>query len=244
HQGRLICLLDHCDLYLSLLRRWRFKLPWHIRFRGAWPASGGFIATGFHHGTGHWIFRAFRSAGRQSVALYAKRDRNDYRGLPVRYWYGSLRVSDVDCVSGRGGVFRPHIRGLFDALKDGVAVTALADIPPRLAPHGQRAVRVLDQDVTLPEGLVKLARSRDVPLVPFWTEFDFDRGTRTLVIGDPLDPADIDATLRRLAQMLDARIRATPAAWMFWTEWPQWIADAATGAAASAPEDSTAAQAL
>jgi lauroyl/myristoyl acyltransferase len=224
-EARLICLLDHCDLYLSLLRRWRLRLPWHIECRGAWPTQGGFIATGFHHGTGHWIFSTFRSVGRKSTALYAKRDRNDYRGVPVRYWYGGLRVRDVEYVSGRKGVFRPHIRGLLDALKEGVAVTALADIPPRLAPQGQRPVRLLGEDVTMPEGLVKMAKSRNVPLVPFWTEFDLNRGTRTLVIGDPIDPTDVDATLRTLAQMLDARIRATPAAWMFWTEWPQWIKD-------------------
>ncbi len=237
-QIRLVALLDHCDLYLSLLRR-SFRLPWHVGVKGAWPRDGAYVATGFHYGTGHFIFGTFRQAGQTSVALYAKRDRADYRGLPVRYWYGSLRIGDVERVSGRAGVFRPHIRKLLDALRDGVPVTALADIPPRLAEQGQRPVRMLDRDLTLPEGLVKLARSRGVPLVPFWTEFDLARGTRTLVIGEAIDSSDVEAALVTLADTLDARIRAFPAAWMFWAELPRWIEDArmlreAAGAAISA----------
>ncbi len=226
-QMRLIQLLDHCDLYLSLLRRFRPRRPWHVQCRGAWPASGAFIATGFHYGTGHWIFSTFRETGRQSVALYAQRERSHYAGLPIRYAYSGLRIGDVERLAGQPGVFRPHLRRLFEALHRGIAVTALADLPPRLATQGQRPVRLLDHDVSMPEGLVKLARSRQVPLVPFWTEFDFERGTRCLVIGAPIAPDDTDTCLQHLAQILDARIRATPAAWLFWLEWPQWIADSA-----------------
>jgi len=224
-QMRLVALLDHCDLYLSLLRR-SFRLPWHVRVEGEWPRDGAYVATGFHYGTGHFIFSTFRAAGQTSTALYAKRARADYRGAPVRYWYGGLRIGDVERVSGQPGVFRPHIRKLLDALRDGVPVTALADIPPRLAEQGQRPVRLLDRPMSLPEGLVKLARSRNVPLVPFWTEFDLDQGTRTLVIGEPIDSGDVDAALQILARILDERIRAFPAAWMFWAELPRWVEDA------------------
>lgn len=224
-QARLIILLDHCDLYLSLFRFWRKGRPWHVRCRGAWPATGGFIAVTFHYGNGYWIFSTFRDVGRQSGTLYARREPEQFRDLPLRYWYGSLRIREVERVAGRPGIFRPHLRKVFDVLREGVPVTALADLPPRLAPQGQRPVRLLDQAVTMPEGLIKLARSCSVPLVPFWTEFDLEKGIRTLVIGDALSPESSDIALQSLADILDTCIRAAPAGWMFWPEWPQWIAD-------------------
>ncbi len=223
---RLICLIDHADLYLALVRWHRSGPPWHVAIRGEWPREGGFINTGFHYGTGHWIFRSLARAGRESVALYAERSRDGFRTHPVRFWYGDLRIASVEKLGGTESVFRPHIRRALHAIESGKTATALIDVPPRLAAHGQKPVTLLDRPASLPHGLIKLARSCHVPLVPFWTEFDFEHGTRTLTIGEAIDPKDPDA-LQKFADILSRQIRRTPEAWYFWGELSRWIEDAA-----------------
>uniref|UniRef100_UPI002148BF11 hypothetical protein n=1 Tax=Tahibacter caeni TaxID=1453545 RepID=UPI002148BF11 len=124
------------------------------------------------------------------------------------------------------------------ALDEGAAVVSVLDMPPRMAPRGQRPVRLLDRDASFPDGTLELAKAAGVPVVPYWMEFDLDRGLRRFVIGEPLDPAD-PATLQKLADLLDRAIRLTPTAWFFWPEWPRWIADAAAAAEPAAPAEST-----
>jgi len=224
---RLVWLIDTCDLYLCLLHRARAWRPWHVQRVGEWPRDTAFIATGFHHGTGHWVFKTLAEAGRNSMLVSARWDKSDYTGLPLRYHYGRLRGGDVERLSGNPVAYRPGVKQMLsDALQRGDCVVGVIDMPPRLAPRGQRPVRLLDRDVSFPDGLLMLAQEAGVPLVPYWIEFDLDQCTRRFCIGAPLDPHDVDGTLQKLADVLDAQVRRTPAAWYFWPEWPQWLADA------------------
>ncbi|HOV58036.1 MAG TPA: hypothetical protein PLN91_09170 [Rhodanobacteraceae bacterium] len=233
---RLVWLLDTTDLYLSLRHRDRAWRPWHVQRVGEWPRGGAFIATGFHHGTGLWAFRSLAEAGRDSMLVSARWDRGDFAGLPLRYAYGRLRGAEVERLGANPVAFRPGARApLSAALARGACVVGVIDMPPRLAPRGQRPVRLLGQRASFPDGLLALAREAGVPLVPYWIEFDLVACTRRLCIGAPLDPHDVDGTLQALADILDAQIRRTPAAWTFWPEWPQWLTDAA---AIAAPEAS------
>ncbi|GMV27963.1 MAG: hypothetical protein AMXMBFR59_00880 [Rhodanobacteraceae bacterium] len=233
---RLNCLWDTADLYLSLLRRRQARLPWHVQQIGEWPRDSHFIAAGFHHGHGHWVFRTLARAGFDASLVSARWDRADYPGLPLRYWYGRLRGGDVQRLSGRPVVFRPGAKAqLARALDEGATVVSVLDMPPRMAPRGQQPVRLLGQDASFPDGTLELAKAAGVPVVPYWMEFDLERGMRRFVIGDPLDPAD-PATLQKLADLLDRAIRLTPTAWFFWPEWPRWIADAAAAAGAKAQD--------
>ncbi len=225
---RLTWLLDTCDAYLSLTRWRRSWWPRYVQQVGAWPTCGAFIATGFHHGTGLWVFRSLARAGRDSVLVAARWERADYRGLPLRYWYGRLRAWDVERISGQPIAFRPGVRDrLAAALASGTPVVGVIDMPPRLAPRGQRRVRLLDHDICFPDGLLVLARAAGVPLVPDWVEFDLQNCTRRFCIGEPLDPNDASGTLQVLADILDRQIRRTPGAWFFWPEWPAWVSAAA-----------------
>ncbi|TDR38243.1 hypothetical protein DFR29_12243 [Tahibacter aquaticus] len=230
---RLNCLWDTADLYLSLLRPRHSRLPWHVQKIGDWPRDSHFIAAGFHHGHGHWVFKTLAQAGFDASLVSARWDRADYPGLPLRYYYGRLRGGDVERLSGRPVVFRPGAKAqLAQALEQGAAVVSVLDMPPRMAPRGQKPVRLLDQQASFPDGTLELAKAAGVPVVPYWMEFDLARGTRRFCIGQPLDPAD-PATLQILADILDRAIRLTPSAWFFWPEWPRWIEDAAnTGSAA------------
>ncbi|MBL8300905.1 MAG: hypothetical protein JNN30_21395 [Rhodanobacteraceae bacterium] len=232
---RLNCLWDTTDLYLSLGRRRRAALPWYVQQVGEWPRDTHFVAAGSHHGHGHWVFRSLAHAGFDASFISARWNRADYPGHPLRYWYGRLRGSDVQRLGGRPVVFRPGARAqLARVLDERAVVVSLLDIPPRLAPRGQQPVRLLGKAVSFPDGTLELARAAGVPVVPYWMEFDLERGIRRLVIGEALDPAD-PATLQKLADQLDRAIRLTPSAWFFWPEWPCWIADATEAAERARP---------
>jgi hypothetical protein len=232
---RLVWLLDCCDMYLSVLHR-RSAWPWHLDQAGAWPASSRFIATGFHHATGMWVFQSLARGGYSSQIVSARFDKNDYRGLPVRYWLAKLRASQMARQAGNPIAFRPGARAeLARSLGRGVIIVGVIDMPPRLAPRGQHPVRMLGNDATLPEGLLDIAREANVPLVPYWVEMDLQRCARRVCVGAPLDPNDIDGTLQSLADILDREIRRTPSAWFFWREWPDWLTWAAAHARGDVP---------
>src|SRR5690606_8943812 len=223
---RLVWLLDHCDLYLSVLRRRRDWMPWHVTVKGAWPKQGPYLATGFHHGTGFWVFKTLRAIGSDSVFVSARWNRDDYAGVPLRYWYGRLRAREMQRIGSYPPAFRPGVKDqLGHALRNGVSVVGLVDVPTRLAPRDRLPVRLLDRDVSFPSGILDIARDAGAKIVPYWVELDLEKGMRTLVIGDALDPSHGD-TLQNLADLLDRQIRARPAAWMLWSEWPAWSAGA------------------
>lgn len=227
-RNRLVWLLDTADQYLSLTRWWPRWWPWHVEQVGAWPTTGTFIAVSFHHGTGHWVFRSLARAGRKSMIVSARWERSDFRGVPLRYWCGRMRYFDMERLGRCRVAMRPGVKDkIASTLAAGIPVIAVIDMPPRMAPRGQRRVRVLGQEISLPDGMFALAREAGVPVVPYWQEFDFERGTRRFCIGEPIHPRDLAQTTRDFAAMLDQRLRTTPEAWYFWPEMPQWIVDAA-----------------
>jgi phosphatidylinositol dimannoside acyltransferase len=224
---RLMWLIDYCDFMASVMHRRRSWLPWHVRVVGAWPKSGGFMAVGVHHSPCYFLFRSLAQANLDCMTIATNFDRSEYQKHPVRYWYGCLRFWDMSRVGRRPIAYRPGIKPMLNkALTEGAGVLGLVDLPPRLAPRGQRHVRFLDQDLSLPDGIVKVAQEAGVPVVPFWVEFDAEFYTRRFCIGEALDPNDVDGTLGALAKILDRQIRSAPEAWFFWPELPRWIEDA------------------
>ncbi len=182
----------------------------------------------FHYGTGLWLCRALRRAGRRSTFVSARFERDAFEARPLLHRYGEQRLAEVERLTGAPISYRPGARTtLLDALAQGVSVIGLIDVPPRLASRGQRPVELLGQPASLPDGLLALASEARVPIVPCWVEIDFASGRRRVVIGEARAPTPIDATLAELGGLLDRLIRAAPAAWTFWREWRAWLADAA-----------------
>lgn len=227
HDVRTMHLLDVADLALSR----RKPLEWwpgHIDISGAWPKSGAFVAVTFHYGTGLWICRALRHAGHRSMFLSGRFERDAFEARPLLHRYGAERLGEVERITGSPIAYRPGAREtLLDALVQGTSVIGLIDVPPRLAPRGQRPVELLGHRASLPEGLLQLAVDANVPIVPCWVELDFSSGRRRVVIGEARVAAPFDATLGGIAATLDRLIREAPAAWMFWREWNGWLRDAA-----------------
>lgn len=231
---RSVWLLDAVDLYLSRRRRTDW-LPAHIEVEGEWP-KGAFVALSFHYSTGLWVFRDLRRCGRDAMLVAARFDPGDYANHPARYRYGAARFAEVERISGQPNAFRPGIRGkLHGALARGVPVISVMDMPPRMAPRGQRPVRLLDHVASLPDGSLTLAQEAGVPIVPYWVEIDLQHGRRKLVIGKAIAPDPIDQVLAGLAGSLDRLIRMQPAAWLFWSEWPAWLRDASKYASTTNP---------
>ncbi|MET0231073.1 MAG: hypothetical protein ABW186_09105 [Rhodanobacteraceae bacterium] len=236
---RVTHLLDVADLLLSQ----RKPLDWwpaHVDIAGTWPQSGAVVAVTFHYGTGLWLCRALRRAGRRSTFVSARFERDAFEARPMLHRYGERRLAEVERLTGAPITFRPGARTtLLDALARGISVIGLVDVPPRLASRGQRPVELLGRPASLPDGLLTLASEARVPIVPCWVEIDFATGRRRVVIGEARAPGPFDAALAELAGMLDRLIRASPAAWTFWREWHAWLADAAAlhvrGSADAAP---------
>lgn len=224
--ARSVWLLDAADLYRSR-RRPAGWLPPQLDRVGAWPA-GPFVALGFHYSAGLWVFGDLRRSGHDAVMVLARQDPGAFTSHPVRLRYGRLRMAEVERIAGRPPAYRPRVRErLLQELADGACVLCLLDVPPHIAPRGQRPVHILGQPASLPAGALDLAREAGVPVVPYWVEIDPASGRRRLVIGEALDPAPVDAVLAQLAARLDGLIRQQPAAWLFWNEWPAWLRDAA-----------------
>jgi hypothetical protein len=228
HDVRTIHLLDVADLALSR----RMPVEWwpnHIDVAGEWPRSGAFVAVTFHYGTGLWICRALRHAGRRSRFLSGRFERDAFEARPLLHRYGAERLAEVERITGSPIAYRPGAREtLLEALAEGVSVIGLIDVPPRLAPRGQQPVELLGRPASLPDGLLQLAADANVPIVPCWVELDFATGRRRVVIGEARAATPVDATLGEIAATLDRLIRKSPAEWMFWREWSGWLDDAAT----------------
>jgi hypothetical protein len=226
HDVRTAVLLDVADLELSRRKPVEWW-PRHVDVVGAWPDTRAFVAVTFHYGTGLWLCRALRRAGHRSTFLSARFEREAFPSRPRLYRYGMRRLAEVERLCGAPVTYRPGASdALLDALDRGVSVIGLIDIPPRLAPRGQRPVTLLGHSASLPDGLLRLADKAGVPIVPCWVEIDFETGRRRVVIGEARAPAPFDATLADFAATLDRLVRHAPAAWMFWREWPGWIGDA------------------
>jgi hypothetical protein len=227
HDVRTMHLLDVADLALSR----RKSVDWwpdHIDVAGEWPKRGAFVVVTFHYGTGLWLCRALRRAGHRGMFLSGRFERDAFAARPLLHRYGTERLAEVERITGAPIAYRPGARGkLLDALAQGVSVIGLIDVPPRLAPRGQRPVELLGRPASLPDGLLQLADDAHVPIVPCWVELDFASGRRRVVIGEARAAAPFDATLAELASTLDRLIRASPAQWMFWREWSGWLRDAA-----------------
>ena len=225
---RLVRLLDAADLYLA--RRTPVGRPptAHFRRKGEWPKEGPFIALSFHYGNGMWMLRDANHAGFGTVMTFAPFDESMFSGRRVELFYAKQRWRETNRSAGVASVFRPRIREkLTTALAENKVVVGLLDVPPQLVSARQLPVTLLGQPATLPCGLLDLAKSLDVPVVPCWVTLD-EKGYRTLHIESARHITDPAAELDWFAAQLDRLIRDDPGAWHFWPQWPQWLADAAS----------------
>lgn len=224
---RLTRIVDHIDAAISATRgdRWMAR---HLVVEGDPLPAGPCVFIGFHYGTGFWSLRHLRRLGHRVSFLSAPIDAEQWRAEPLRLAFMRWRQRRV---ADAGGAPVIYVGGSSDriraALRGGASVLALIDVPE---PGTSTAtVRLLEQDVQFPDGILRIAAAERVPLAGYIASLDARDGTRHLRFTRlPDEPAQ---ALQALAAMLDAALRRDPAAWHFWSEWPRFATRAPSAAA-------------
>lgn len=219
YRFRLLRLVDHADVYLTLLRgkRWHSQ---HIVAAGSWPEPGACVLLTYHWGTGNWIWPLLRQRGFDAWFL-ARRPQGRSLGLTrLSHWFGRFRGWALRRIGSRGALFTGGSSAeVGAALRAGHCVVGMLDLP---AQPQQNAVQLplLDGQVRFPLGLVRLAAEASAQIALFSFGLDFQTGQRDLRI-ETL-PANLAATqvMERYAAHLHERLCAAPEAWQIWREAP------------------------
>ena len=224
---RLLRLVDHADVYLTLLRgaRWRQR---HVVESGVWPELGACVFLTYHWGAGNWVWSMLRSRGFDAYFL-AQRAQGRSLGLTrLSHWFGAFRAWALGRIGSRGAIFTGgSADAVISALRSGNSVVGMLDLPAR-PQQAAAQFPLLDGRVRFPLGLARLGVEVPVRIALFSFELDFATGQRTLRI-ETLPPGLPAAeVLQRYVAHLDARLRAAPEAWQIWREAPaMFVTDAA-----------------
>lgn len=224
---RLIRLVDHADLYLSLSRgdRW---LDEHIQVTGQWPEKGPFLAAFLHWGAGMWALRHLRRSGRRAAFLSIRFDRAMFRGWPLRYAYARLRAWTTARAAGGGLIFTGGAR---DAMRDHFAaggnIVAAIDVPP-VGDRDALPVKLFGRPAALTAGIFEVAAQLKVPIVLFTVALNPVDGTRRLDIHPPVVGHNALELAVLFAQRLESALQAASPAWHFWAHVQQFFSSEAS----------------
>jgi hypothetical protein len=214
---RLIQLVDHADLYLSLFRSDRWMKKYLCLRESSWPKNPPFLAITFHWGTGLWSLSHLRSQGIIATFLSARFDKKTFANRLVAYYYSRLRTWEVERIAKviykKGSVPR-----LLEALGQGKSVVALIDVPPREV-GTCLPIELFQRQAWWPSGLARLAVSERIPVVAFTVSLDYKTGRRHLNITEPLPISDQHQLIESLAGCFSKAISQDSPAWHFW-----WLA--------------------
>ena len=212
---RLLRLLDHSDLFLSMTRSERW-IARHIEVEGEWPAQGPFLVLTFHWGAGLWGLRQMRSAGVRSHSLSNELDPANYAREPFALAYDRLRNRETARVLGQPVHRRgSQVRHLLRALERGENILGLIDAPVTDSRNATE-VELLGRRARFATGLLQIARRAGAPVVLFTCGIDWASGRRRMVVRPPLVVDDVDAAARTLAAELDRLLAQWPDHWHLW----------------------------
>jgi phosphatidylinositol dimannoside acyltransferase len=216
---RLTRMVDHIDPALSFARsdRWMDR---YLAVDGDPVPRGPCVFIGFHYGTGFWSLRYLRRLGHRVSFISAPVNAGQAPGQPLHLAFMRLRKV---CVERAGAAPVIHVGGSSDkiraALRQGISVLGLADVldaTTRTVP-----VPFLGHQARFPTGMLRLARSENVPLVGYVASLDPHTGSRHLRFTRlPDDPSE---ALHVLAATLESAVRSDSAAWHLWAEWPRFV---------------------
>lgn len=232
---RLIRLVDHADLYLSLLRSDRW-IDRHLLVTGQWPADGPFLAAFLHWGAGMWALRHLRHSGQSAAFLSVRFDRAMFRDWPLRYAYARLRAWATARAAGGGVIYTGGAR---DAMRDhfaaGGKVIAAADVPPVGGREGL-PVRLFGRPAHLTAGIFEMAAQLQLPVVLFTMTVDATSGMRLLNIHSPVRGKTAAELATYFAERLDDAVKDASPAWHFWGHAQQFFPNPSAPTASIAPD--------
>lgn len=212
---RLLRLIDHADLFLSMTRSDRW-IDRHIDIEGEWPTQGPFLAMTFHWGAGLWGLRQLGRLGLAPNSLSTELDPAHFASEPFALRYDLLRNRETARAC-RAEVFTrgSQVRHMMRLLHSGDNILGLIDVPVTDTRNATR-VSLLDRPARFPTGLLQIAQRSGAPVVPFWTGIDWSTGRRKMVVRPAIQVVDVNATARQLASELDPLLRRWPDQWHLW----------------------------
>lgn len=227
-QFRLCKLVDHADLYLSITRsdRWlrRYVDGWND-----WPTvEGGAVGLFFHWCPGFWSLRALRQQGVTISGLIAPVSRREAGGAFFAYWYGVLRMWELQRVNGRelispAGAVRRSIKALqiSETQQDTIWACGMLDVPT--GPNNpSESVTLFGHDGFFPNGLIGIAKLSRVPVVVVTCGLDLRNGRRDLSVHGPFDP-QTPGLLQQIVDIWQARISERSWGFFLWLAMPAWL---------------------
>lgn len=218
HQRRLVTLIDHADLYLSLTRsnQWMRK---YLDQDGSWPSpsKAGILCT-FHWGAGMWGLRHAHESGLQVHALVAALEGSHFRGRSMLHTYAKLRTSEVSKVLGKKTLdVSSSLRPVIKALKQCEQVLAAVDVPPDQVSHSF-PVNLLNTTIWMPRGLLRVAAEQNIPVTVYVTGIDFKSGRRKLNIIPINQNLTIEILGEKVFENLNKSMIKSSSSWHFWQE--------------------------
>lgn len=220
YRFRLLRLVDHVDVFLTLLRgkRWRRR---YLVESGAWPtAPGPYLFLTYHWGSGNFIWPRMRELG-IAAHFIARRASGRALGMTrVSYWFGSFRALALRWCGSAGPIFIGASAGEIASVLDaGHSIVGMLDLPVRPDQRGAE-VALLDARARFPVGLSRIGADKVIPIVLFSVGLDLASGVRNLRIETLPAGLSIDATMQGYAAHLDQRLREQHAYWQIWREAP------------------------
>jgi hypothetical protein len=212
-------LLDLIDAPLSLLPGDR-HLRRHWRVLGQWPDQPCLVVS-LHYGNGMFPMRHFRLSGQRAHMILERVDPVCFKGRPLSRWIAWFRRRCVERAMGGEVIFSGGARRrCLDALAAGDSIFALLDNPQGLQ-RGMVPVQLFGRRIALHTGILELARSAAVPVVPMLSMVG-DGRRREIHIGPVIDAHSAPELGIALAQWFAPLVESDTAAWHFWPHLQQF----------------------
>lgn len=214
---RLLRLVDHVDVYLTLWRgrRWRTR---NIAVRADWPQPGPCVFLTYHWGAGNWIWPYLRERGFDAHFVMQRAQGRSHGHTRLSHWFAHWRVWGMRRAGSAGVLYTgASASEVGTALRDGRSIVGMLDLPAR---PDQRAAEapLLDGRVRCPLGLARLGVEAHASIALFSFGLDFGTGRRDLCVQTLPPGLSAEDVLQRYMAHLDARLRAAPEAWQIWRE--------------------------
>lgn len=220
-------LLDHVDIWLSMLAPW--KLRRQIKRQGDFPDSGAFVVIGTHWNTGFAVLHQLRACGHQVIYILRKRTREEFRGQWLRYLYVTLRRRHLEKLfPGRRYTPGAYPRKVIKAFQQGKSVLVLADVPAGGGEASQQ-IELYGRPVRLSSGLSEVVVKMQVNAVFFRVVIQPDTGHRILELEPKGVYQDTPALYADLQTWLQRNLHEGAAGWSMWPAAGQFFAELRRG---------------
>ncbi len=212
---------DDLDAWTAWLwPRWLRLRTLRVEGTATLPPPGRAVFASFHLGGGFRIYDVLAARGFSPAVLAAPPDPggNLYDRLLARARFSYLRRELGTRLLPVGPrVPRRELRSPAPHLATGGAVIALLDVAPAtVGVHDVAHTVLFGRALEIPAGLLRLAASAQVPVVPF--DGRIERGRRVLRFHPPIVSRDVQELAHAIVRVLETVIRERPWDWQGWLD--------------------------